>query len=143
MDCEARLIRRVITDNGITVVCGGKELAHPYMDATLSDLATSMSMPMAGERSDHVSMWRQLKSMGAAFTANDVPVRDATGDNILIDIGQEEPPIGSYSLHEGISQNPGTPSQEEGGPSKRKAKRYVMFCLIPQVELDLTKSSSF
>ena len=75
MDCEARLIRRVITDNGITVVCGGKKLAQPYMDATLSDLATSMSMPMAGERSDHVSMWRQLKSMGAAFTANDVPVR--------------------------------------------------------------------
>ena len=79
----------------------------------------------------------------AGIKANDVPVRDATGEHILIDIGQEEPPIGSYSLHEGISQNPKTPSQVEGGPSRRKAKRYVKFCLIPQLELDLTKSLPF
>ena len=44
-------MRHVITDNGIAVVCDGKELAQPYMDATLSDLARSMTvMPLAGER---------------------------------------------------------------------------------------------
>ena len=81
--------------------------------------------------------------MGVAITASDVPVGDTIGDHTVIDIGQEEPPIGSHSLHEGINKNSKTPSQVEGGTSRRKAKRYVKFCSIPQFELDLTKSSSF
>ena len=81
--------------------------------------------------------------MGVAITANDVPVGDAIGDHTVIDIGQEEPPIGSHSLHEGINKNKETPSQVEGGTSTRKAKRYVKFCLIPQLELDLTNRLPF
>ena len=76
------------------------------------------------------------------MTANDKPVPDIIGDHIITDTGQalEEGPIditGSYSLHEGIMQSKNS-SPLEGGAFRRKAKRYVKFCLIPQFELHLT-----
>ena len=89
--------------------------------------------------------------MGIAITANDklpLPRANAIGENMVIDLGQasEDSPtdtIGTHSLHEGTTKKNKTTSQAEGGASRRKAKRYVTFCLIPQVGLHLTNPLPF